>query len=81
MVGKKEIQEDGNNFIDDLVDTWQPLCDKFPYSACASGYQIHGDLPAIDPNTLKGKSSKLKANLLCRYSQGLHFLCFISYTS
>ena len=80
MVGK-EIQDQGNNFIDDLVDTWQPLCDKFPYSACASGYQIHGDLPAIDPNTLKGKSSKLKANLLCRYSQGLHFLCFISYTS
>jgi len=54
MVGKKEIQDQGNNFIDDLVDTWQPLCDKFPYSACASGYQIHGDLPAIDPHTEKG---------------------------
>ena len=40
--------------MDDLVDSWQPCCDKYNYSACASGYQIHGDLPQIDPQTLKG---------------------------
>jgi len=40
-----------NNFLDDLINTWQPSCDKNPYAPCASGYQLHGDLPQIDPFT------------------------------
>jgi len=41
-------------FIDDMLKHWQPLCDKYPYAPCASGYQIHGDLPAINPQTNLG---------------------------
>jgi len=40
-----------NSFIDDLIKTWQPSCDNYPYAPCASGYQIHGDLPATNPTT------------------------------
>ena len=43
-----------DDFIDSMIDSWQPLCDKYPYGACASGYQIHGDVPAINASSGMG---------------------------
>ena len=34
-----------NNFVDDLIDSWQPCCDQNNYAACTSGYFLTGDLP------------------------------------
>jgi hypothetical protein len=45
---------ENNNLIKDLINTWQPSCDKNPYAPCASGYQIHGDLPAINHTSGRG---------------------------
>jgi len=39
-----------SDFTEKLLNLWQPLCEKYPYSPCASGYQIHGDLPNIGQN-------------------------------
>ena len=42
------VSDPDNHFVDDLVDSWQPCCDNNNSSSpCASGYQIHGDLPKI----------------------------------
>ena len=41
------VADDSNDFVDKLVDSWQPCCDSTAYSPCASGYQVHGDLPQL----------------------------------
>lgn len=46
-----------NGFADTLMKVWQPNCDKFPYSACASGFAFEGDLPAINQATGEGVHS------------------------
>ena len=34
-----------NNFVDNLINSWQPFCNKNTYAACTSGYFLTGDLP------------------------------------
>ena len=41
------INSSTGSLVDDLLRMWQPHCDKFPYNACASGYQIDNFNPFI----------------------------------
>ena len=43
-----------DGFLDKMLSTWQPACANSPHSICASGFQIHGDLPDINKTTNKG---------------------------
>jgi hypothetical protein len=42
-----------NDFLEKMLSMWQPAC-ALPHSICASGFQIHGDLPAINETTGRG---------------------------
>ena len=44
----------GDGLISTILKYWQPHCEKYPESICASAWQIHGDLPAIDDSTKVG---------------------------
>ena len=51
----KEILNYGpDSFISTLLDYWRPHCEKYPYSACTSGWAINAATPAIDSATGRG---------------------------
>ena len=56
FMAKRDIIQDGssNGLISTLLKYWQPHCERFNNTVCASAWQLHGDLPAIDETTQEG---------------------------
>merc|ERR1711962_592310 len=58
MAEREVINRDTDDgLISTILKYWQPYCEKYPESICASAWQIHGDLPAIDNATGEGVHS------------------------
>ena len=58
MAEREVINRDTDDgLISTILKYWQPYCEKYPESICASAWQIHGDLPAIDDATGEGVHS------------------------